>query len=76
VEDSGRSVREYVWGGSNCPARDLTEEEIANLSRGLGQDGMRIIPIYVNGQLPDTRCLVEYILIDQRHVDAAEPYLF
>jgi hypothetical protein len=63
------ALRQYVWDRTTCPNKNLTDEEVAALSRHLGNRQMRIIPRYQPGQLPGSRCLVEYILIDQRHVD-------
>lgn len=53
------SQRQYQWGGSNCPNRNLTSDQIEVLTSALS-DNLRIKPAFVPGQLPKSRCLVSF----------------
>lgn len=74
IEESPGQLQEYRWGGSACPGKDLTEDEVANLARNLDRN-VRIIPIFKNGQ-GGSRCLVEFIITDRRHADDINPEPF
>lgn len=60
-----QNLQQYVWAGSNCPARDLTPEQIEYLASNLGKPWLRIIPTYRFGQLPGSRCLVGFAIVDK-----------
>jgi len=74
--DAGKNnLTEYYWGGSSCPGLNLTEDEVANLSRGLGNPKLRFVPIYKIGQ-GGRLCLVQFLIVDKKVVDAVDPFPF
>jgi hypothetical protein len=75
VDEGKGAITEYRWGGSVCPGKDLSEEEIANLSRALNNSKLRIIPIYKNGQ-GNSVCLTHFLLVAKRIVGDVEPFPF
>jgi hypothetical protein len=55
-------VHKYMWGGANCPSRDLEHEQIELLSIALTEN-VNIVPKFKNGQIPNSRCLVSFKLM-------------
>jgi hypothetical protein len=75
VDEGKGAITEYRWGGSVCPGRNLSEDEIANLSRALNDSQLRLIPIYQNGQ-GNSVCLTHFLLVSKRVVGDVEPFPF
>lgn len=50
----------YLWGGSKCPGRDLSDRQVDQLHNALGQRGtLRILPYHKAGQ-GGAKCLVGF----------------
>ncbi len=52
----------YKWGGSTCPGKDLTADQVAVLSEALAnRSRVSLIPRFKNGQ-GGNKCLVSFSL--------------
>ncbi len=53
--------QEYKWGGTTCPGKNLTVDEVALLERAFLGWGWKIHPFFKNGQGGNS-CLVAFTL--------------
>lgn len=62
VKEGNGTKREYKWGGSLCPGRELSPESIALLFQALqDRKNIKITPSYKPGNA-NTRCLTGFTL--------------
>jgi len=62
VGDSIGGYQSYFWRGSQCPAANITEAEIAALQRGMNNPRILIQPFTKVGQ-GGTLCLVAFTFV-------------
>ena len=65
VSDS--ALVEYGWSGSNCPNREITESQVEILFDLAATPYMLLVPVYLPGQLPNSRCLRGFTAFNEKY---------
>ena len=68
VDEGNGVVTEYFWGGNRCPGFDSDDHVVAHMSRALGNEKLRMKPIYKPGA-GGTPCLTEALIVDKKYVE-------
>jgi hypothetical protein len=73
VDEGNGVVTEYFWGGNHCPGIDSEIHVVAHMSRALGNDRLRMKPLYKPGA-GGTPCLTEALIVDKKYVDTVPAF--
>lgn len=68
VQEEDMVLREYLWAGTRCSGRNVTENDVNILARVVGSRTVQITPYYKTATL-GIRCLVSFLIADPEVIE-------